>query len=97
MYYIDIEGIINVGFVVVMEKILFVESRFEASQDFVWVTCSGAVQTDRGRFLFKPIHLSLTIPSVCSLQYDSAEWEPAFLRQAREFLFFPLLLREASK
>ena len=32
-----------------------------------------------------------------SLQYDSAEWEPAFLRQAREFLFFPLLPREASK
>ena len=31
------------------------------------------------------------------LQYDSAEWEPAFLRQAREFLFFPLLPREASK
>ena len=30
-------------------------------------------------------------------QYDSAEWEPAFLRQAREFLFFPLLPREASK
>ena len=27
----------------------------------------------------------------------SAEWEPAFLRQAREFLFFPLLPREASK
>ena len=25
------------------------------------------------------------------------EWEPAFLRQAREFLFFPLLPREASK
>ena len=31
------------------------------------------------------------------LQYDSAEWEPAFLRQAREFPFFPLLPREASK
>ena len=31
------------------------------------------------------------------LQYDSAEWEPAFLRQEREFLFFPLLPREASK
>ena len=31
------------------------------------------------------------------VQYDSAEWEPAFLRQAREFLFFPLLPREASK
>ena len=31
------------------------------------------------------------------IQYDSAEWEPAFLRQAREFLFFPLLPREASK
>jgi len=27
---------------------------------------------------------------------DSAEWEPAFLRQARD-LFFPLLPREASK
>ena len=22
------------------------------------------------------------------VQYDSAKWEPAFLRQAREFLFF---------
>ena len=32
-----------------------------------------------------------------NLQYDSAEWEPAFLRQAREFPFFPLLPREASK
>ena len=31
------------------------------------------------------------------IQYDSAEWKPAFLRQAREFLFFPLLPREASK
>ena len=34
---------------------------------------------------------------VCLLQYNSAEWKPAFLRQAREFLFFPLLPREASK
>jgi len=33
----------------------------------------------------------------CVIQYDSAEWKPAFLRQAREFLFFPLLSREASK
>ena len=32
-----------------------------------------------------------------SLQYVTAEWEPAFLRQAREFLFFPLLPREVSK
>ena len=31
------------------------------------------------------------------LQYDSAEWEPAFLRQAREFPFLPLLPREASE
>ena len=31
------------------------------------------------------------------LQYFTAEWEPAFLRQAREFPFFPLLPREASK
>ena len=31
------------------------------------------------------------------LQYYTAEWKPAFLRQAREFLFFPLLPREASK
>ena len=30
-----------------------------------------------------------------AIQYDSAEWEPAFQRQAREFLFFPLLPREA--
>ena len=32
-----------------------------------------------------------------SIQYVTAEWEPAFLRQAREFPFFPLLPREASK
>ena len=31
------------------------------------------------------------------IQYVTAEWKPAFLRQAREFLFFPLLPREASK
>ena len=31
------------------------------------------------------------------LQYDTAEWKSAFLRQAREFLFFPLLPREANK
>ena len=31
------------------------------------------------------------------VQYYTAEWEPAFLRQAREFPFFPLLPREASK
>ena len=31
------------------------------------------------------------------IQYDSAEWEPAFLRQAGEFLLFPLPPREASK
>jgi hypothetical protein len=31
------------------------------------------------------------------IQYVTAEWELAFLRQAREFLFFPLLPREASK
>ena len=29
--------------------------------------------------------------------YVTTEWEPAFLRQAKEFLFFPLLPREASK
>ena len=38
-----------------------------------------------------------THPYPSMLQYDSAEWKPAFLRQAREFLFFPLLPREASK
>ena len=32
-----------------------------------------------------------------AVQYVTAEWKPAFLRQAREFLFFPLLPREASK
>ena len=31
------------------------------------------------------------------LQYVTAEWKPAFLSQAREFLFFPLPPREASK
>ena len=35
--------------------------------------------------------------SCASLQYDCAEWEPAFLRQAREFPFRPSLPREASK
>ena len=32
-----------------------------------------------------------------TLQHVTAEWEPAFLRQAREFPFFPLKPREASK
>ena len=36
-------------------------------------------------------------PEFLVLQYVTAEWKPAFLRQAREFLFFPLLPREASK
>ena len=38
-------------------------------------------------------------PATGRLQYVTAEWEPAFLRpgQAREFPFFPLLPREASK
>jgi len=31
------------------------------------------------------------------LQYVTAEWKPAFLSQAREFLFFPLLPREATQ
>ena len=31
------------------------------------------------------------------IQYVSAEWESAFLRQAREFPFLPLLPSEASK
>jgi len=31
------------------------------------------------------------------VQYDSAEWELTFLRQAREFPFLPLLPREATK
>ena len=45
-----------------------------------------------------PKERGITAPSTAvKLQYDSAEWEPAFLRQAREFLFFPLLPREASK
>ena len=32
-----------------------------------------------------------------SIQYESAEWKPAFLRQARGSLFFPLPLREGRK
>ena len=38
-------------------------------------------------------------PFVCTeiVQYVTAEWELAFLRQAREFPFFPLLPREPSK
>jgi hypothetical protein len=43
-------------------------------------------------------------PKAVTLQYVTAEWEPAFLRQARdvftflrEFLFFLLLPWEASK
>ena len=36
-------------------------------------------------------------PLCVAIRYVTAEWEPAFLRQAREFLFFPLLPREASK
>ena len=31
------------------------------------------------------------------VQYITAEWEPAFLRQARESLFCPLLPREENK
>ena len=34
---------------------------------------------------------------VRKIQYDCAEWKPAFLRQAREFLLFPLPPSEASK
>ena len=41
--------------------------------------------------------LSFCIGFRVHLQYYTAEWEPAFLRQAREFPFFPLLPREASK
>ena len=37
------------------------------------------------------------IDKLTIIQYVTAEWEPAFLRQAREFLYFPLLPREASK
>ena len=44
-----------------------------------------------------PIHLVEHDIWPFVLQYDSAEWEPAFLRQAREFPFLPLLPREASK
>ena len=32
-----------------------------------------------------------------AIQDVTPAWEPAFLRQAREFLFFPLLPRQASK
>ena len=32
-----------------------------------------------------------------TVQYNSAEWELTFLRQAREFPFLPLLPKEASK
>ena len=35
--------------------------------------------------------------ALLSVQYDSAEWELAFLRQAREFLFFSMMSEEASK
>ena len=38
-----------------------------------------------------------TLAFFISYSTTPAEWEPAFLRQAREFLFFPLLPREASK
>ena len=46
----------------------------------------------RGRLLLSSTKLLIQL-----IQYVTAEWEPAFLRQAREFLFFPLLPREASK
>ena len=51
-------------------------------------------------FLIRPsIQSELDNPFVLAsrVQYVTAEWKPAFLRQAREFLFFPLLPREASK
>ena len=43
------------------------------------------------RFQFHARRVEIFTPA---LQYVTAEWEPAFLRQAREFPFFPLLLRE---
>ena len=43
------------------------------------------------------IYIQTDILIYMCIQYDSAEWKPAFLRQAREFIFFPLLPREASK
>ena len=56
-------------------------------------------------WLFKVADLSTTLITDAGarreyhpvVQYVTAEWKPAFLRQAREFLFFPLLPREASK
>ena len=39
----------------------------------------------------------LDIQAAMPIQYVTAEWEPVFLRQAREFLFFPFIPREASK
>ena len=49
----------------------------------------------------KHSNVRFVLVTVCGvgemIQYDCEEWEPAFLRQAREFLFFPLLPREASK
>ena len=43
------------------------------------------------------IELSPSLYFLRALQYVTAEEEPAFLSQAREFLLLPLLPREASK
>ena len=56
------------------------------------------VETMIRNYVLRPSAVALIVClHCCHLQYLTAEWEPAFLRQAREFLFFPLLPREASK
>ena len=57
----------------------------------------GVVLYSRSRTVLGDLHGHIHVEVRQILQYVTAEWKPAFLRQAREFLFFPLLPREASK
>ena len=43
------------------------------------------------------LKLEVFVWDFAAIQYFTAEWESAFLRQAREFPFFPLIPMEASK
>ena len=49
------------------------------------------------RFLPANIKMKAQNGVSAAVQYVTAEWELAFLRQAREFLFFPLLPRRGKQ
>ena len=61
----------------------------------------GAIHfpSSKVQYFASACHLCIII-NYCArklLHYESAEWKPAFLRQARGCLFFPLPLREGRK